>query len=102
MQSRNLDWLRRAVRTFAQGFVGVLLITAVPALNDIVTGVGSGGVAVIDVPFWRNVGIAAVAGGAVALISGVQNWAEDNVPGIPAPLKAQPSAGENPVPDPGP
>ena len=97
MESRGLDWVRRGIRSFLQGFIGVLLITAVPALNDLVTSVGSGGVATIDVPFWRNVGIAAVAGGAISLIACVQNFLEDKTP-MPALLKSKPNAGQNPVP----
>lgn len=100
MESRQFDPLRRAIRSFVQGGVGVFILIAVPALNQIVTSVGSGGVAVIDVPFWRNVGIAVVAGGAMGLVSFTQNALEDNVPKFPALLKGKASSGANPVPDP--
>lgn len=101
MESRNLDPVRRAIRSFFQGFIGILVVLAVPILNQLITSVGSGGVAVIDVPFWRNIGIAAVAGGAVSLVSFLHNVLEDNTR-FPAYLKGRPSTGENPVPDPGP
>ncbi len=99
MEARTNDPIRRAVRTFAQGALGIFILFAVPALNDLVTSVGSGGVAVIDVPFWRNVGIAAIAGGIISLISFAQNFTEDHVPAFPALLKGKASSGANPVPD---
>jgi len=98
MEAQRYDWLRRSARTFFQGFIGVLILLAVPALNQIVTSVGSGGTAVIDVPFWRNVGIAAVAGGGTALVASLQNFAEDKA-GMPALLKGRATSGQNPVPD---
>ena len=67
----------RAARTFAQGFLAVLALIAVPALNSLVQSVAAGGEIEIDVNFWGAVGIAAVAGGAVALISFLQNALED-------------------------
>lgn len=67
----------RAARTFAQGFLAVLALVAVPALNSLIQSVAGGGDVEIDVNFWGAVGIAAVAGGAVALISFLQNALED-------------------------
>ncbi len=99
MNTRTNDWIRRGVRTFIQGFVGVLVLLAVPILNEWVTTVGSGGEVVIDVPFWRSVAMAAVGGGMVSLVSFVQNFTEDHS-NLPALLKSPPSAGQNPAPGP--
>ncbi len=71
------DTAARALRTFAQGFIGVLAIVAIPVLNDIVSSVGSGGEVTIDVDLWRGIAIAAVAGGLIALVSWAQNRLED-------------------------
>ena len=83
------DATRRAVRTFLQGFLGVLALLAVPILNDIISNVGSGGTVELDPTLWRSVAIAAVAGGVIALISWGQNWLEDAA-GV-KPLKKPPA-----------
>ncbi len=93
------DWLRRGLRTFFQGFIGILLVLAVPILNDLINGVSSGEDAVIDVGLWRNIGIAAVAGGFVALVAAGQNLAEQKT-SFPAIFKGKATSGQNPVPDP--
>jgi hypothetical protein len=98
MTSRNTDWIRRGIRSFIQGFIGVLVLVAVPIINQWATTVGSGGQIEIDIPFWRSVAFAAVGGGMVSLIAFVQNWLEDNT-NAPAILKDKPSTGKNPVPD---
>ena len=71
------DAAHRAIRTFGQGFVGVLAILAVPALNDLITAAGSGGDVKLDVNVWQGIVIAAIAGGVIALISWGQNALED-------------------------
>jgi len=72
------DPIRRAIRTFLQGFVGVLALVAVPLLSNIVSSVVNGGNDVmIDLNIWKNIGIAAIAGGVIALVSFVQNALED-------------------------
>lgn len=96
-QERN-DWWRRGVRTFFQGFVGVLALIAVPQLNDLIQTVAAGGEVEIDVNFWGSIGVAAVGGGMVSLIAFGQNFLEDRAH-VPAPLKHRPSSGQNPVPD---
>ena len=70
------DTIKRAVRTFAQGFVGVLAIMLVPFLTSMVSGAASGGDVDIDVNFLGKVGIAAVAGGVIALVAFAQNVLE--------------------------
>lgn len=80
------DSLRRALRTFLQGFVGTFL-----ALN---TGLGG------QVPSLGGLKAAATAAlwaGVIAVLSWAQNALEDSTP-VPALLKAPPSSGENPVP----
>lgn len=71
------DALRRALRTFLQGFVGVLALIAIPALNNLVSAVAGGGEVEFDVNFWQGVAVAAVAGGIIALVSWAQNEIED-------------------------
>ena len=83
------DAFRRAVRTFFQGFVGVLALIAIPILNDMVSAVGDGNDVVLDVNIWQSVLMAAVAGGVISLISYVQNELEDKTK-VPAPLKDKP------------
>ncbi len=71
------DAVRRAVRTFFQGMVGVLVLIAAPVLNQLIQAVAAGGEVVIDVDLWQSIGIAAVAGGVIALIAFLQNVLED-------------------------
>lgn len=72
------DALRRAIRTFLQGFVGVLALVAVPALSGIVSSVVNGGNdVVVDLNIWKNIVIAAIAGGVISLVAFVQNALED-------------------------
>lgn len=71
------DAIRRAVRTFFQGAIGVLVLIAVPVLNQLIQAVGAGGAVVIDVDLWQSIGIAALAGGVIALIAFLQNALED-------------------------
>jgi hypothetical protein len=73
----NTDSIKRAVRTFAQGFVATLALLAVPVLNNLVQAVAGGGQVTVDVNAWQSIGIAAVAGGTVAVISWAQNALED-------------------------
>ncbi len=98
MNTLNSDWVRRGIRSFVQGFIGVLALLALPILNQWVTSVGSGGEVIIDVPFWRSVAMAAVGGGVVSLVAFIQNGLEDNTK-MPALLKAPASGGQNPAPD---
>lgn len=87
------DPVRRAVRTFAQAFLGSLLTSGVlsAASTD----------GVVDWSALKKAGIAAIAGAVVAFLTFVQNVLEDNT-SMPALLKAPASEGENPVPDPTP
>ena len=71
------DALRRAARTFLQGMIGVLVLIAVPILNQMIQAVAGGGEVVFDVDVWRSIGIAAIAGGVIALIAFAQNVLED-------------------------
>ena len=73
----DTDALRRAARTFLQGSIGVLVLIAVPILNQLIQAVAGGGEVVIDVNVWRSIGIAAIAGGVIALIAFLQNVLED-------------------------
>jgi len=97
MEAREYDWLRRTIRTFFQGFLGVFIFLGLPVLSTI-----AGGNTAIDLDFWKSVGIASSAGGVIAVVTAIQNILEDNVPKMPAPLKGNASSGVNPVPDPGP
>jgi len=77
MSSKYRDAVIRAARTFGQGFLGVLILTAVPILRDMVSAVVGGGEITIDLNAWQNIALAALAGGLIALISFVQNAVED-------------------------
>jgi hypothetical protein len=72
------DVFVRAGRTFAQGFVGVLSLLALPILNNLIQAVAGGGDAALDLNIWRSIGIAAVAGGVISLVSFAQNWFEES------------------------
>lgn len=93
------DPLRRAIRTFVQAFTGtllsLLLAQGVPSL------VASGKVP--DLSLLLTLTLAAGLAGVIALLSWLQNWAEDS-PSIPLPalLKAPASGGQDPIPDPKP
>jgi predicted phage tail protein len=71
------DALRRAARTFFQGVIGVLVLLAIPVLNQLIQSVAGGGEVTIDLDLWRSIGIAAIAGGVIALIAFLQNALED-------------------------
>lgn len=71
------DAMRRAARTFVQGAIGVLVLLAVPVLNQLIQAVASGGDATVDLDLWQSIGIAALAGGVIALIAYLQNVLED-------------------------
>ena len=73
----NTDAVKRAVRSFAQGFVAVLALVAVPWLNRLVQTVADGGAIQVDINLAGAIGVAAIAGGTVALISWAQNALED-------------------------
>lgn len=70
------DALIRAARTFLQGFVGVLVLMAVPALQSLVQSAGSGDIA-IDLNVWKAIAVAALSGGFISLIAFIQNALED-------------------------
>lgn len=71
------DAVVRAIRTFLQGFVGVLALLAVPILSTMIQSATGGGEIEVDLNVWRTVLIAGMAGGFIALISLAQNWLED-------------------------
>ncbi len=95
MEARQYDWLRRAIRTFFQGAVGVFIFLGFPILTTI-----AGGDTTIDLNVWKSIGIASSAGGIIALVTALQNGLED-AGVIRAPLKGKASSGANPVPDAG-
>ena len=71
------DAARRALRTFAQGFVATLALVAIPPLRAIIEAVVGGHSVEIDVSVWQGIALAAIAGGLIALISWGQNIVED-------------------------
>lgn len=68
---------KRAARTFVQGFVGVLVLLAVPQLRRIIDGAMDGEVVGVDLAMWQTIALAGVAGGVIALLSWAQNELED-------------------------
>lgn len=71
------DAIRRAARTFAQGFVAVLALIAIPVGQNLIQTVAGGGGLEIDVNVWGAIGVAAVVGGGIAVVSWAQNALED-------------------------
>ena len=63
------DALRRAARTFFQGVIGVLVLLAIPILNQLIQSVAAGERATVDLDVWQSIAIASVAGGVIALIA---------------------------------
>jgi len=96
MEARQYDWLRRAIRTFAQGFLGVFIFLGLPILTNV-----AGGDTTLDLNAWKSIGIASSAGGIIALVTAVHNLLEEKT-AFPALLKGKASSGANPMPDPGP
>lgn len=82
------DSVRRALRTFLQAFVGILVTSG--ALSAITTE------GVVDWAVLKKAAISAFAAGVVAVLTYVQNAAEDRGV-IPAVLKANASDGANPI-----
>ena len=101
LESPRYDWLRRALRTFLQAFVGMVALIGFPIAQNIINAATNGEPVQIDVDAWKRVLIAALFAGAVALISALQNALEDKA-GVPAVLKGVATSGQNPVPDPAP
>lgn len=93
MESRQYDCLRRAVRTFFQGAIGVFILLGLPFLQ-----IFAGGDTTIDFNAWKTIGIASAAGGIISLVTAIHNLLEDNTP-FPAVLKGKATSGANPVPD---
>jgi hypothetical protein len=71
------DALKRAIRTFLQGFVATLALIAIPLGQNLIQTVAGGGNLKIDVNLWGAVGVAAVVGGGIALVTWAQNALED-------------------------
>lgn len=88
------DSVRRAIRTFLQAFTGVVIAQAGAILLDV-----NKGEWVPDVDWLKRLAISATAAGVIAVVTFVHNWSEDHTP-MPALLKAPPSSGQNPQPQP--
>lgn len=86
------DAARRALRTFVQAFLGSIITSGILSTTQ--------EAGVVDWSALKKVAVSAAAAAVIALITFVQNFLEDTTT-APAFLKAPPSSGENPVPDPG-
>jgi ABC-type multidrug transport system fused ATPase/permease subunit len=84
------DALRRAIRTFVQTFLGVVIS------SGILSAAATDGV--VDWSGAKKVAVSAMSAAVVAVLTFVQNALEDGGQ-IPAILKAPASSGENPVPE---
>ncbi len=71
------DALKRAIRTFVQGSVGVAALLLVPFLQSLINAAAGNGEVDVDANALQKILIAVVAGGAIALIAWVQNLVED-------------------------
>jgi hypothetical protein len=67
--------VKRAWRTFAQAFVALYVVYLLPFLTDVMNWAEGG--AFPDTSVLAKAGVAATAAGAVALVSYLQNYAED-------------------------
>ena len=94
------DALRRAIRTFAQAFIGTFILVAVPWATNIVTAIVNAKPYELNFDVLQSAGIAGTFAAFIALVSWVQNQLEDHST-VPAVLKAPASDGTNPVPDDG-
>jgi hypothetical protein len=85
------DWARRAVRTFAQSFVGSFLV--------LTAGAGLLPGEVPNLALLQRLALAALWAAVIATLTGAHNALEDkNI--VPALGKAPASAGAHPIPDP--
>lgn len=98
MNSVQWDWLRRAIRSFVQGFLGMLILVGFPVAQNIINAVTNGEPFSIDLEAWKRILIAALFAGGMALVSLLMNLLEDKTT-MPAMLKDKPSTGQNPAPD---
>ena len=71
------DALKRAIRTFVQGALGVAALLFVPFLQSLINAAAGNGEFDVDANALQKILIAVVAGGAIALIAWVQNLVED-------------------------
>jgi hypothetical protein len=83
------DSLRRGIRTFVQGFIGIVLLQAVALATDANDGS-------IDADLWRRTIFSALVAGFIAVVSWLQNYLED-AGTIPSVMKSTASSGANPV-----
>lgn len=82
------DFVRRAIRSFVQAFLGSLTTSGILSASS------TDGV--VDWSTLEKTGVAALAAGVIALLTLVHNLLEDTT-SFPAVLKAAASSGENPV-----
>lgn len=69
--------LQRAWRTFFQAFVALYVVYLVPFLTDVINWANSDGDAFPDAGVLAKAAVSAVAAGAVAVVSLIQNSVED-------------------------
>jgi hypothetical protein len=72
------DAVRRALRTFAQAFIGTFILVAVPWATNIVTAIVNAKPYELDFNVLQSAGIAGVFAGGIAIVSWVQNALEDH------------------------
>lgn len=82
------DYVRRAIRTFLQAFLGVFL-------SSYITMTGSS-VAILDLEILGRLLVSATIAGIIAMLTFAQNLLEDTT-NMPSILKNSPSRGKNPV-----
>lgn len=85
------DAIRRALRTFFQAFIGVILAQSAPIALS-----ASKGEYILDIDWLMRISVSGVAAAVIAVLTFAQNWLEDNTK-FPSMLKAQASSGQNPV-----
>lgn len=70
------DYIKRAIRTFFQGFVASFVLLVFPALQKLQADLSNGTID-IDVRFFGALIGACAIGGVTSAVSLIQNWLED-------------------------
>lgn len=80
---------QRAIRTALQSGIGLFVLMAVPFLNEVLEWASGNVVEFPDIAILGRAAVAFVAGAFIALLSQIQNWAEDTGR-VPSLLKETP------------
>lgn len=85
------DAVRRAIRTFIQAFLGVIIAQSGAILID-----AQKGEYVLDIEWMKRIAVSAAVAGVIALFTYIQNALEDSGV-VPSIMKSKASSGANPI-----